>query len=380
MASEPTYYDVLGVPRDISQEQLRCVWRGLSSVYHPDKKLMGPSFGDDKFKQIKQAYEVLGDVDKRAEYDRQLALIEAAQAAAAVPPVLVIEPAEIDLGAVPLGQTRAVTFVIHNRGGAPKGQISLIPGVIDSWYQVEAVSAASESDYFPLQVRVFVNTQSLMVGQRVQGRIDVYVDTVTARFCLGMKVGAPADEAELYELDAAESKPVLAELWDLVKEVPLKLMVMRLVNLLTLLFFALLAVLGLAASAWKLIGLIQAVTPILILLHVLMRRHDELGTPLTVAVTLTFLLAAYALVRVAIQFVRIWELVPPAEWPQIYLSGLAIPILCVLPTTVMLIVHAQWSGKIVKWEALAGLTLVLVVVCAICLQLSMAEFSIILNG
>ena len=58
------YYDVLGVPTDASESDIKKAFRKLASQHHPDKG------GDtDKFQQIQEAYEVLGDANRRQEYD-----------------------------------------------------------------------------------------------------------------------------------------------------------------------------------------------------------------------------------------------------------------------------------------------------------------------
>lgn len=59
------YYEILGVPRNASKEEVKRAFRSLAHRYHPDKK-----GGDaEKFKEINEAYSVLSDDRKRAEYD-----------------------------------------------------------------------------------------------------------------------------------------------------------------------------------------------------------------------------------------------------------------------------------------------------------------------
>ena len=61
------YYDILGVNKNATQEEIKKSYRLLSKKYHPDK-----NGGDDtKFKEINQAYSVLGDEAKRREYDNR---------------------------------------------------------------------------------------------------------------------------------------------------------------------------------------------------------------------------------------------------------------------------------------------------------------------
>lgn len=66
--SKRDYYEVLGVSKDASQDEIKKAYRKLSKKYHPDiNKEPG---AEEKFKEIKEAYEVLSDEQKRAQYDR----------------------------------------------------------------------------------------------------------------------------------------------------------------------------------------------------------------------------------------------------------------------------------------------------------------------
>ena len=62
------YYEVLGVPRDATAEQIKKAYRKLAMKYHPD--VAEEPDAADKFKEIGEAYEVLHDPNKRAMYDR----------------------------------------------------------------------------------------------------------------------------------------------------------------------------------------------------------------------------------------------------------------------------------------------------------------------
>lgn len=68
MASKD-YYEVLGVSRDASQDDIRKSYRKLALKYHPDRT-KGDKDAQEKFKEINQAYEVLSDPGKRKNYDR----------------------------------------------------------------------------------------------------------------------------------------------------------------------------------------------------------------------------------------------------------------------------------------------------------------------
>ena len=63
------YYDVLGVKKDASLDEIRSAYRKLAMKYHPDKN-PGNKEAEQKFKEASEAYEVLSDPQKRGQYDR----------------------------------------------------------------------------------------------------------------------------------------------------------------------------------------------------------------------------------------------------------------------------------------------------------------------
>jgi molecular chaperone DnaJ len=68
MARGTDYYKVLGVDKKASQEDIKKAYRKLARQYHPDTN-KDPG-AEERFKQISEAYDVLGDADKRKKYDR----------------------------------------------------------------------------------------------------------------------------------------------------------------------------------------------------------------------------------------------------------------------------------------------------------------------
>ena len=63
------FYTVLGVPKDADATTIKKAYRKLAMQYHPDKN-PGDKAAEEKFKEAAQAYEVLGNEEKRARYDR----------------------------------------------------------------------------------------------------------------------------------------------------------------------------------------------------------------------------------------------------------------------------------------------------------------------
>jgi molecular chaperone DnaJ len=70
MAAKRDYYDVLGVSKGASLEEIKKAYRTLAMKNHPDLNKDSPKEAEEKFKEISEAYEVLADPEKRARYDQ----------------------------------------------------------------------------------------------------------------------------------------------------------------------------------------------------------------------------------------------------------------------------------------------------------------------
>src|ERR1700736_5966957 len=68
MATRSDYYKTLGVDKKASAEEIKKAYRKLARQYHPDRN-PDDKAAEERFKEISQAYDVLGDPDKRKQYD-----------------------------------------------------------------------------------------------------------------------------------------------------------------------------------------------------------------------------------------------------------------------------------------------------------------------
>src|SRR5581483_11249068 len=63
------YYQILGVPKNAPEKDIKSAYRRLARKWHPDANPGNPKEAEEKFKEIQEAYEVLGDPEKRKKYD-----------------------------------------------------------------------------------------------------------------------------------------------------------------------------------------------------------------------------------------------------------------------------------------------------------------------
>jgi DnaJ-class molecular chaperone len=63
------YYSILGVPKNAAEKEIKSAYRKLARKWHPDANPQNQQQAEEKFKEISEAYEVLGDPEKRKKYD-----------------------------------------------------------------------------------------------------------------------------------------------------------------------------------------------------------------------------------------------------------------------------------------------------------------------
>lgn len=79
------YYETLGVSRSAAADDIKRAFRAQAAKHHPDRN-QGDAAAPDRFRQVKAAYDVLRDPERRAAYDRELRKQQAEVRGAPVPP------------------------------------------------------------------------------------------------------------------------------------------------------------------------------------------------------------------------------------------------------------------------------------------------------
>ena len=70
MATKEDFYKILNVERNASDAEIKKSYRSLAMKHHPDRNADNPAAAEEKFKQVKEAYEILSDPKKRSAYDQ----------------------------------------------------------------------------------------------------------------------------------------------------------------------------------------------------------------------------------------------------------------------------------------------------------------------
>jgi hypothetical protein len=188
------YYKVLGVPSDATLEQIKVMYHGLAKLYHDDKTELDLAFAHEKMVEIQEAYEVLSDPEKRAEYDRQRL------------PQPQVHPIVLDFGSVRKGASCTQCFTVSNAGG-PVQEINFTSSAGESWFRIKRITPLSKVDPCLLDVEVTAETQDLLDGHSYGGWIVVDFDGIAARIGLKLHVAAMPKAASPLPPDSYPAVP-----------------------------------------------------------------------------------------------------------------------------------------------------------------------------
>jgi DnaJ-class molecular chaperone len=115
------YYQILNVSQDASAQDIKKAFRRLALQYHPDRNPENVREAGEKFKEINEAYEVLGDEQKRWQYDRLTSLSSYPRRTIRVEDIF-NEDIEVDSILEMLRRVTGMGFVIRGTGwGKPWG-------------------------------------------------------------------------------------------------------------------------------------------------------------------------------------------------------------------------------------------------------------------
>lgn len=191
------YYEILKIPQDASHEQIKKVYRSLVQIYHPDRKVLDEIHANEEMKEINEAYNVLSDPDRRAQYDAQLERTST--------PHPQVSSTTLDFGTVERGEHASQTFEIQNLGKRVV-EINFSYSEEESWFDITDIQPFSEDNPCPLRVTVTANTQTLEEDRAYRGWIEVDFDGVTAQVNLVLRVAVEPESASFLNRSSIASQ------------------------------------------------------------------------------------------------------------------------------------------------------------------------------
>jgi hypothetical protein len=179
----PTYYEIFGIPKSASPEQIKSQYRklakkhdlnrlkGLQNKYRETNdedllKVIEAQIAQEteQMKLINEAYEILSDPDKRRTYDQTLTGgFAATESPHVVPPDITVDKTVIRFGEMTKGQRKYSFFTISNRGGPLVGTIHIDWMTTPGW-ATPLVIQPDPVNVFPIKVIIQVDTTNTSAG------------------------------------------------------------------------------------------------------------------------------------------------------------------------------------------------------------------------
>lgn len=187
MEFEQNYYQILGIPKTASEEQIKKVYRKLAQIYHPDTTVLDTEHARHKFQEITTAYETLIDAAQRAKHDRTLTEefeLAAINKSRPLPPKPVANVRELDFGNLLVGEIGQQVFVVNNEGGPVTKIIDFQRSNESGWFKLTRIKKLSDTEPTPVEVEVTVYTQQLHPGQQYRAWIEANFDGEIDRIIL----------------------------------------------------------------------------------------------------------------------------------------------------------------------------------------------------
>lgn len=188
------YYKILQVDPEAESDVITAAYRRLARKYHPD--VYKEADATAKMQEINEAYEVLGDEEKRQRYDRQN-FRKARPKAAEPAPKIIVSPSSLDLGTMKFGETRTGEIRITNEG-------SPINGIVSFQSSVDFLEINTSGSDLPMTLYISVKPNKAGIGtHRVFIHLSVGEETFTIPVKLVVKQNLKTGITPLVE----ESEP-----------------------------------------------------------------------------------------------------------------------------------------------------------------------------
>jgi curved DNA-binding protein CbpA len=167
------HYDVLDVPRDAPAEIIKAAYRALARISHPDTNERFDA--EERFRRINEAYEILSDPVRRAEYDRQLKAAAPAAGADEEPEAfdIRVDPQTIDFGILKNGGQNVNAEVVLSWAGGPPYLIRRSPSGGD-WWNIQYAAPETDRVTFTVSAQAYAGLQN----GRHKSRFDIVVDDI----------------------------------------------------------------------------------------------------------------------------------------------------------------------------------------------------------